>query len=103
MPMQAESLQVLESASVAPAQARAIVRAIEIEIAGLRGEMANLATKHELTKQGEDLRNEIANLRSELGNLRKEVGGVTRQMYVALLGQTTVMLGLFYFFLTQLR
>jgi hypothetical protein len=30
--MQAESLEVLENASVAPAQARAIVRAIEIEL-----------------------------------------------------------------------
>jgi hypothetical protein len=30
--MQAESLEVLENASVAPARARAIVRAIEIEL-----------------------------------------------------------------------
>ena len=44
MPMQAESLEVLEKASVAPAQARAIVRAIEIEIAGARD---TLATKNE--------------------------------------------------------
>ena len=36
MPMQVESLEVLEKASVAPAQARAIVRAIEIEIAGAK-------------------------------------------------------------------
>ena len=45
MPMQAESLEVLEKASVAPAQARAIVRAIEIEIAGAKD---TLATKHDL-------------------------------------------------------
>jgi hypothetical protein len=32
--MQAESLEVLEKASVAPAHARAIVRAIEIELVG---------------------------------------------------------------------
>jgi hypothetical protein len=31
------------------------------------------------------------------------MSGITRQMYVALLGQTAVMLGFFYFFLTQLR
>ena len=39
--MQAESLEVPERASVAPAQARAIVRAIELEIAG-REEHARL-------------------------------------------------------------
>ena len=44
MPMQAESLEVLENASVAPAQARAIVRAIEIEIAGAKD---TLATKRD--------------------------------------------------------
>ena len=40
MPMQAESLEVLEKADVAPAQARAIVRAIEIEIAGAKDTLA---------------------------------------------------------------
>ena len=47
MPMQAESLEVLEKASVAPAQARAIVRAIEIEIAGAKD---TLATKHDIAQ-----------------------------------------------------
>jgi hypothetical protein len=148
MPMQAESLEVLEKASVAPAQARAIVRAIEIEIGGakdvlatkqdvlglhqaldvlraeLRGELtASAAQLHgELTASGAQLRAEMtllaaqlrgematlaAQLRTEMaaqfGDLRAEISGVTRQMYVALLGQTAVMLGFFYFFLTQLR
>ncbi len=164
MPMQAESLQVLENASVAPAQARAIVRAIEIEIAGakdtlatkhdvlalhhaldvlraelrgemtelaaqlraemaqlaaqlraemaqlatgLRAEMAQLATRGEMTQLATGLRGEMAtqigDLRSEISNLRREVAGVTRQMYVALLGQIAVMLGFFYFFITELR
>lgn len=157
--MQAESLEVLEKASVAPAQARAIVRAIEIEIAGakdtlatkqdvlglhqalgalraessaeatglaaqLRAEMATLAAelrtemaqqagalRAEMAKQVGDLRAEMAkqigDLRAEMtkqiGDLRAEIGGVTRQMYVALLGQTAVMLGFFYFFITELR
>ena len=48
VPMQAESLEVLEKADVAPAQARAIVRAIEIEIAGAKD---TLATKHDLVLQ----------------------------------------------------
>ena len=146
--MQAESLQVLESASVAPAQARAIVRAIEIEIAGakdtlatkhdvlalhhaldvlraeLRGEMTALAAqvraeiaqlaaqlaaqfRGEMAQLAAQLRGEMAtqmgDLRTEISNLRREVAGVTRQMYVALLGQMAVMLGFFYFFITQLR
>ena len=146
--MQAESLEVLEKASVAPTQARAIVRAIEIEIAGakdtlatkqdvlglhqaldvlraefrgemtghaagLRGEMTSLAAqlRAEMTSLAAQLRAEMATLAAELrtemakqiGELRVEIRGVTRQMYVALLGQTAVMLGFFYFFITQLR
>ena len=159
MTMQAESLEVLEKASVAPLQARAIVRAIEIEIAGakdtlatkqdvvglhqaldvlraelrgemtglaaaLRGEMTGLAAelrgemtslgaqlRGEMTSLGAQLRAEMATLAAELrtevakqiGDLRAEISGVTRQMYVALLGQTAVLLGFFYFFITQLR
>jgi hypothetical protein len=148
MTMQAESLEVLEKASVAPVQARAIVRAIEIEIAGakdtlatkqdvlglhqaldvlraeLRTEMTGLAAqlRGEMTGHAAQLRGEmtshVAQLRGEItalgaairvelaeqiGALRKEISGVTRQMYVALLGQTAVMLGFFYFFITQLR
>jgi hypothetical protein len=115
MPMQAESLEVLEKASVAPAQARAIVRAIEIEIAGAKD---CLATKQdvlglhqaldvlraelrgEMTALGAAIRVEVS---KQIGDLRAEISGVTRQMYVALLGQTAVMLGFFYFFITQLR
>jgi hypothetical protein len=97
MPMQAESLEVLEKASVAPAQARAIVRAIEIEIAGAKD---TLATKYDLTELAAALRTEMA---KQGGDIRAEVADVTRQMYLALLGQTAVLLGFFYFFLTQLR
>ena len=45
MSMQAESLEVLEKADVEPAQARAIVRAIEIELSGAKD---TLATKHDV-------------------------------------------------------
>jgi hypothetical protein len=137
MPMQAESLQVLENASVAPAQARAIVRAIEIEIAGakdtlatkhdvlalhqasdvtraeLRAEMKALAAelRAEMKQLSAELRGEMAKLAAdlraemakELGELRREISGVTRQMYVALLGQTAVLLGFFYFFIAEMR
>jgi hypothetical protein len=111
MPMQAESLEVLEKASVAPAQARAIVRAIEIELEGAKG---TLATKQDLVgveQKIEALRQEFAvfraELRGELEKLRAEmhrtVGGVARQMYLAILGQMAVMLGFAYFFATHLR
>jgi hypothetical protein len=74
MPMQAESLEVLEKAQVAPAQARAFVRAIEIEIAGAKD---TLATKHDLLALRADLRAEIGELRvqvtDQIGQFRVEV------------------------------
>ncbi|HEU4617121.1 MAG TPA: hypothetical protein VFV10_03735 [Gammaproteobacteria bacterium] len=63
MTMQAESLEVLENAAVPPAQARAIVRAIEIEIAGAK---ETLATKHDLVLLRQDLYKEIADLRVDV-------------------------------------
>jgi hypothetical protein len=119
MPMQAESLEVLEKASVAPAQARAFVRAIEIEIAGakdtlatkhdlltlrieIRGEMTQLETRlhGQIAEMGTTLRTEMAELRTEIA---RSVGNATRQMYMAILGQMAVLLGFAYFFATQLR
>jgi hypothetical protein len=133
MPMQAESLEVLEKADVAPAQARAFVRAIEIEIAGakdtlatkydlfvlrtelrgemtelrteLRGEMTELRTqlRGEMAEQGTHLRGEIGKLSAELrAELHSSIGGVTRQMYLAILGQMAVLLGFSYFFATHI-
>lgn len=130
MPMQAESLEVLEKASVAPAQARAIVRAIEIEIAGAKDTLATktdvlvlrqevdasrIEVRSEMRELGAALRGEMAQLATELRAEMKElgaelrvdihsaVGGAARQMYVAILGQMAVLLGFFYFFLVQLR
>jgi hypothetical protein len=126
MPMQAESLEVLEKASVAPAQARAIVRAIEIEIAGAKD---TLATKHDVLGLRQDfevlrrdfdvfraeirgemsalaaaLRTEMAKQGAELrAEMHRMLSNHTRQMYLALLGQMTVMLGFCYFFLMQVR
>jgi len=97
MPMQAESLEVLEKASVAPAQARAIVRAIEIEIAGAKD---TLATKRDL----DALRNEMAKLGGELhAEIHRAVNGSTRQICMALLGHMAMTLGFIYFLITQLR
>ena len=68
--MQAESLEILEKASVAPAQARAIVRAIEIELVRAP-EM--LATKNDLAVLGMDLRGEITALRAEIATQGSEL------------------------------
>jgi len=102
--MQAESLEVLEKASVAPTQARAIVRAIEIELVGAP---EALATKNDLAVLRVDLSAEMTALRAEIarqgGELRGEIYGATRQMYMALLAQATVLLAFFCFFVLLLR
>lgn len=106
--MQAESLEVLEKADVAPAQARAIVRAIEIEIAGASD---TLATKQDVAELRMESRTEFAALRTDMaawrGELKAEihaaVSNSTRQMYVALLGQMAVLLGFACFFATHVR
>jgi hypothetical protein len=124
MSMQAESLEILEKASVAPAQARAIVRAIEIEIAGakdtlatkhdflalrqeiekLRGEMAQLATQLHSEMAQLATRTELAKLGGELhAEIHRAVSGATRQMYMALLGHMAMTLGFVYFLIAQLR
>ncbi|SRR5258706_15920119 len=101
MAMQVESLEVLEKAAVVPAQARAIVRAIEIEIAGAKD---TLATKQDLQVLRQELRQDIAELRGELkAEIHATVSGVTRQMYLAVLGQMAVLLGFAYFFATHVR
>jgi hypothetical protein len=101
MPMQAESLEVLEKASVAPEQARAIVRAIEIEIAGAKD---TLATKRDLDLLRSELRSEIARLGGDLhAEIHRAISGSTRQMYMALLGHMAMTLGFIYFLNTQLR
>jgi hypothetical protein len=122
MPMQAESLEVLEKADIAPAQARAFVRAIEIEIAGakdtlatkhdllvmrtdLRGEMTELRTqlRGEMAEQGTQLRGEMGKLSAELrAELHGSIGAVIRQMYLAILGPMAVLLGFSYFFATHM-
>ena len=70
-----------------------------------------LASKHDLLELRGEVRQLAAELRGEMnklgGELRAEihgsVGGVTRQMYLAILGQMAVLLGLAYFFATHLR
>src|SRR5438067_10537876 len=121
MSMQAASLEVLEKANLPAPQARAIVQAIEIEIAGardtlatkqdtllLRQDMAELGhdLRKEMSELGHDLRQEMSKLRHglelKIEGMRSEVhasaSSISRQMYAALLGQMAVLLGIAYFF-----
>ena len=106
--MQAESLEVLEKADVPPAQARAIVRAIEIEIDGAKDTLATKQDIHVLRGEMSQVRSELRQEMTELrGELKAEIHGsassITRQMYAALLGQMAVLLGFAYFFATHVR
>ena len=121
MSMQAASLEVLEKANLPAPQARAIVQAIEIEIAGardtlatkqdtllLRQDMAELGhdLRQGMSKLGQDLRQEMSDLRHglevKIEGMRSEIhasaSSISRQMYAALLGQMAVLLGIAYFF-----
>ena len=101
MSMQAESLEVLEKADVAPAQARAIVRAIEIELSGAKD---TLATKLDVLLLRQELRQEMAEMRGELrAEIHASASSITCHMYGALLGQMAVLLGFAYFFATHVR
>lgn len=113
MAMQAESLEVLEKAELPPPQARAIVRAIEIEIEGAKDV---LATKNDVVLLRSDWRQEATVLRSEMAVLRTELRAEMRQMshelqlrietkanslmwqmYSAMAGHLVVVLGIVYF------
>lgn len=94
--MQAESLEILEKADVPPMQARAIVRAIDVEI----GARDPLVTKHDIAL----LHMEIVDLRADTAKLIAEsASSITRQMYMAILGQMAVLLGFASFFATHVR
>ena len=128
MGVQPASLEVLEKAAVPSAQARAIVQAIEIEIAGARDTLATgqdililrqetrqdiLSLRHEMTELRTELRQEMTELGTELrrdmSELRhtfelKLAAAVTQpQLYAALLGQMALLLGIVYFFVIHLQ
>ncbi len=98
--MQAASLEVLEAANVPPGQARAIVRAIEIEIAGardvlatkddiqlLRSEMPLLRfeTAQEIERLRSETKLEFATVRQDMTEIRRglevRVEGLGREMH----------------------
>jgi hypothetical protein len=128
MAVQPASLEVLEKATVPPAQARAIVQAIEIEIAGARDTLATrqdmLILRHEMAELRTGLRQEMAELRTALrqelaerrGELRQDMADLRHSfelkfastvthphLYGAILGQMALLLGIAYFFVTHLQ
>ena len=111
--MQAASLEVLEKANLPVPQARAIVQAIEIEIAGARDTLATkqdtLLLREDMAELGHDLRQEMSDMRHglelKIEGMRSEIhasaSSISRQMYAALLGQMAVLLGIAYFFVAH--
>jgi hypothetical protein len=113
--VQAASLEVLDKAAVPPAQARAIVQAIEIEIAGAKDTLATkqdiLILRHEMAELRTELRADMVELRTELktdmAELRTEFQATmishVRHMYGAIMGQFALLLGLAYFFVSHVQ
>ena len=111
MAVQAASLEILEKAAVPSAQARAIVQAIEIEIAGAKDTLATkqdvLILRHEIAELRTELRSEMTELRREVeGKLSQSefhaamTRGV-RHLYGAIMGQFALLLGVAYFFVSH--
>ena len=88
--VQAATLEILEKANVPAAQARAIAQAIEIELLAQRDV---LSTKVDLSEVRRELEVKIESIKSEL----------VRWVFLCILGQTAVLLGAAYFFVTRLR
>src|SRR5437660_11019396 len=83
MSMQAASLEVLEKANLPAPQARAIVQAIEIEIAGARDTLPTkqdtLLLRQDMAELGHDLRKEMSELGHDLRKEMSELGHDLRQ------------------------
>jgi hypothetical protein len=101
MPVQT-SIDILESVAVPPAHARAIVQANQNELAGAKD---TLATKQDIHDLKQDIHNVELKIEATRGDLRAEIHAsatnLTRHMYTALFGQTTVILGIVYFIVSH--
>jgi hypothetical protein len=98
--MQAASIDILEKASVPPAQARAFVEVIELEF---RARSEAFPRKHDL-----DAAKNYLELKAESHKsaLELKIEGVkselVRGVFLVILGQTAVLLGAAYFFVNQI-
>src|SRR5438876_10295613 len=111
MAVQAASLEILEKAAVPPAQARAIVQAIEIEIAGAKDTLATkqdiLILRHEIAELRTELRSEVTELRREVEGKRSQsefhaaMTSSVRHMHGAITVQCAPLLGAAYLFVSH--
>src|SRR5437763_14617158 len=96
MAVQAASLEILEKAAVPPAQARAIVQAIEIEIPGAKDTLATtpdvLILRHEIV----ELRHEVEGKLSR-GDFHAALTSSVRHLSGAIMRQFALLLGAAYF------
>ena len=105
MAVQAASLEILEKAAVPPAQARAIVQAIEVEIAGAKDTLATkqdiLVLKQDILVLRHEFMEKLSDVRTEL---RAAIAGMVThtQLYAALSAQTALILGIAYFFVSHI-
>jgi hypothetical protein len=93
--MKASSLDILGKATLPHAQAHAILKVMEIELASAQ---ETLATKVDLLTTEAKLRAEIAALRAEMLGKFSETH---RWILTCILGQTAVLAGVGYFFLAH--
>ena len=103
--MKTRSLEILGRSQLPPAQAHAILKVMEMEIAAGH---ESLASKLEMLATRSELKAEIADLRAELkGEIHKVEGALSRWVLTCvlscILGQTAVLAGLGYFVLEHFR
>jgi hypothetical protein len=94
--MKTSSLEILEKSELPPAQAHAILKVLESEMSTAH---ETLATKTDLLALKSELKTDILNLRGEMHGIE---GKLSRWVLACILGQTAVLAGLGYFFLSHL-
>jgi hypothetical protein len=98
--MKTSSLEILENAELPSAQAHAILKVMESEMASAH---ETLATKTDLLAVRADLNAGMANLREQILVLEVKMNGIegrlTRWVFTCILGQTAVLVGFGYFML----
>jgi hypothetical protein len=86
---------------ITAAQARAIVRAIEIEVAGTRQDVERSRRTDALCQ---DPCNKMSAIRIELtGEIRRCFGSIGRQFIAATVAQTVLVVGYAYLFMTTIH
>jgi hypothetical protein len=116
MPMQAETLEILEKTDLPPRQARAIAQAIELEVSAGHTSLATrqdllgvkqdlLAVKQDLLGVKHELQHEIGTVKQDLQLVKQELrteiaeskSEVVRWVFLCILGQSAMLLGIGYF------